>query len=73
MLVLLFFLLFASPAFAQSETDLLKLENLNLKIELTARTFKELMAERDQLKAKIDTEASKTAKETKTKTDGKSN
>ena len=61
MLVLLFLLLLASPAFAQSEMDLIKLENLTLKLELTARAFKEFTVERDALKAKIDAEAGKTA------------
>ena len=36
-----------------SELDLLKLENLELKLQLIARTFNETKAERDALKAAI--------------------
>lgn len=52
-----FLLLFVSPVFAQSEVDMLKLENLKLRMELMARDFNAIKAEADALEAKIKAQA----------------
>lgn len=66
MKILIFLLLLVSPVFAQSETDLLRLENYNLRMELMAREFKDLRDRHDALRMKVDKEiAEKKPKEDK--------
>lgn len=65
MKTLIFILLFALPAFAQTETDLLKLDNLKLRMELMARDFRDIKAEADALEAKIKADMAKAQAEKK--------
>lgn len=64
-LAVLLILLLSSVAFADDEKDLLRLENLNLKLEILARDFQQTKAQRDALQAKIEKE--KKEKEAKAK------
>jgi len=61
-LMFVFLLMLVSSAFAQSETDLLRLENLNLRIRNVELEYPELVKARDQLKAKVQKEIEEKAK-----------
>jgi len=54
-----------SPAFAQSEVDKLRLENLNLKMRLVEIEYIEMKKERDVLQAKVEAEQEKVKTEKK--------